>query len=64
MAKTLIKEIEPYNPLFVEEPVLSEHLEKMSELRRGTHLPIATGERLFSRFDYKNLFTLGAADII
>ena len=36
----------------------------MAELRKNTHIPIATGERLFSRFDYKRLFTLGAADII
>ena len=64
MAKVLIKDIEPYNPLFIEEPVLSEQLETMAQLRRNTHIPIATGERLYSRFDYKNLFTLGAADII
>ena len=64
MAKTLIHAIEPYSPLFVEEPVLGEHLEAMADLRRQTHIPIATGERLFSRFDFKNLFTLGAADII
>ena len=64
MAKVLIKAIEPYNPLFIEEPVLSEQLETMAQLRRSTHIPIATGERLYSRFDYKNLFTLGAADII
>jgi galactonate dehydratase len=36
----------------------------MADLRKSTHIPIATGERLFSRFDYKKLFTLGAADII
>ena len=36
----------------------------MADLRRQTHIPIATGERLFSRFDFKNLFTLGAADIV
>ena len=64
MAKALIHAIEPYSPLFVEEPVLSEHLDAMAELRRHTHVPIATGERLFSRFDFKHLFTLGAADII
>jgi galactonate dehydratase len=64
MAKTLIHAIEPYSPLFIEEPVLSEHLDAMADLRRQTHVPIATGERLFSRFDFKNLFTLGAADIV
>ena len=64
MARVLIKALEPYSPFFVEEPVLSEHLEAMAELRKNTHIPIATGERLFSRFDYKRVFTLGAADII
>lgn len=64
MARVLIKALEPYSPFFIEEPVLSEHLEAMTELRKNTHIPIATGERLFSRFDYKRLFTLGAADII
>lgn len=64
MARVLIKALEPYSPFFIEEPVLSEHLEAMAELRKNTHIPIATGERLFSRFDYKRLFTLGAADII
>ena len=64
MAKVLIKAIEPYNPLFIAEPVLREQLETMAQLRRNTHIPIATGERLYSRFDYKSLFTLGAADII
>ena len=64
MAKTLIHAIEPYSPLFIEEPVLSEHLDTMADLRRQTHVPIATGERLFSRFEFKELFTLGAADII
>jgi len=64
MARVLIKALEPYSPFFIEEPVLSEHLEAMAELRKNTHIPIATGERLFSRLDYKRLFTLGAADII
>ena len=64
MARVLIKALEPYSPFFIEEPVLSEHLEAMAELRKNTHIPIATGERLFSRFDYKRLFILGAADII
>ncbi|HBK19651.1 MAG TPA: galactonate dehydratase [Gammaproteobacteria bacterium] len=64
MAKVLIEAIQPYRPFFIEEPVLSEHLETMAALRRQTHIPIATGERLFSRYDFKRVLTLGAADII
>ena len=55
MAKLLIKAIEPYSPLFIEEPVLGEQLETMAQLRRSTHIPIATGEVV--PLDYKQLFT-------
>tara|TARA_E500000331_G_scaffold306895_2_gene311476 strand:+ start:445 stop:1602 length:1158 start_codon:yes stop_codon:yes gene_type:complete len=64
MAKVLIDALAPFHPLFIEEPVLPEHLEFMADLRRSTSIPIATGERLFSRYDFKRLLTLGAADIV
>ncbi len=64
MAKVLTHAIEPYAPLFIEEPVLPEQLEFMAELRSSTHIPIATGERLYSRYDFKRLLELGAADIV
>ena len=64
MAAVLIDALVPYKPLFIEEPVLPEHLEFMADLRRNTAIPIATGERLFSRYDFKRLLTLGAADIV
>ena len=53
MAKALIHAIEPYSPLFVEEPVLSEHLDAMAELRRHTHVPIATGETTVLPFRFQ-----------
>ena len=64
MARVLINAIEEYSPLFVEEPVLSEHLDVIADLRRNTHVPIATGERLFSRYDFRRLLAADAADII
>ncbi len=64
MAKVLIRELEPFRPLFIEEPVLSEHLDHLRDLSRASHVPIATGERLFSRWDFKALLAEGAADII
>jgi galactonate dehydratase len=64
MAPVLIKAIEPFRPMFIEEPVLSEHLDFMAELRRSTSVPIATGERLYSRYDFRDLLVKGAADII
>ncbi|BDG59132.1 galactonate dehydratase [Caldinitratiruptor microaerophilus] len=64
MAKVLAKELEPYRPMFIEEPVLPEHPEALREVARHTTIPIATGERLFSRWDFKGLLAGGAVDII
>ncbi len=64
MAKILFKELEPYKPLFIEEPVLSENNEALIEIARMTSIPIATGERMYTRWDFKHLLTSGAVDII
>lgn len=64
MAKVLMHELEPLRPLFIEEPVLPEHLDHLRDLARATPIPIATGERLFSRSDFKRLLAEGGADII
>lgn len=49
MARQLIAALEPLRPLFIEEPLLSEHPEAIAQIARQTHLPIALGERLYSR---------------
>jgi galactonate dehydratase len=64
MAKVLIKELEPYKLMFIEEPVLSENVDSLLDTLRNTPTPIALGERLFSRWDFKHLLTTGAVDII
>lgn len=64
MAKVLMKELEPYKPLFIEEPVLPENNEALIELQRVAAIPIATGERMYTRWDFKQLLTQGGADII
>ncbi|WP_129115446.1 galactonate dehydratase [Halegenticoccus tardaugens] len=64
MAKRIAKAIEPYEPMFIEEPVLSEHLDSLCEIARHTSTPIATGERLYSRWDFKALFEQGVVDVI
>lgn len=64
MAKLLIKELEPFKPLFIEEPVLPENNEALLELARVSSIPIATGERMFTRWGFKQLLASGAADII
>jgi galactonate dehydratase len=64
MAKVLIAELEPYRLMFIEEPVLSEHLESVVDVLRNTPTPIALGERLYSRWDFRRVLTSGAVNII
>ncbi|MFT6099866.1 MAG: galactonate dehydratase [Arenicella sp.] len=64
MAKVLLRELEPFRPLFVEEPVLAEHAEQYSELSRGTSIVLAAGERMYSRFDFKRVFEAGGIGIV
>ena len=64
MAKVLAKKLEEFNPMFIEEPVLSENMESFADVARACNIPIATGERLFSRWDFKRLLNTGAIDII
>ena len=64
MAKVLFKELEPYRLMFIEEPVLSEHAECLREFATLANIPIALGERLFSRWDFKKILEGGYVDII
>ncbi len=64
MAKILIKELEQYRPMFIEEPVLSENYEALKELAPLSCAPIALGERLYSRWDFKRILAEGYVDII
>ncbi|MEG0340002.1 MAG: galactonate dehydratase [Oscillospiraceae bacterium] len=64
MAKILAKKLEEFDPMFIEEPVLCENMESFAEIARITNIPIATGERLFSRWEFKRLLEQGYVDII
>lgn len=64
MAKVLVKELEPYRLMFIEEPVLSENYEALKEIAPLTSTPIALGERLYSRWDFKRVLSEGYVDII
>jgi galactonate dehydratase len=64
MAKQLAKLLEPHGPLFIEEPLLSEHPEGIAQLSALTTTPIALGERLYSRWDFKPFLASGSVDII
>lgn len=64
MAKVLLRELEPYRLMFVEEPVLSEHLDGVADVLRNSPIPIALGERLYSRWDFKSVLASGAVDVV
>lgn len=64
MAKVLMRELTPFGLMFIEEPVLSEHLEAIPELAALSPAPIALGERLYSRFDFKRVLQTGGVDIL
>jgi galactonate dehydratase len=63
-AKLLIKGLEPYQPMFVEEPIQAQNHDIMAEIARGTHLPIATGERVFTKWGFREVLEKKAATIL
>lgn len=64
MAKQLAGRLEEVRPLFIEEPLLSEEREALEQLAKLTTIPIALGERLYSRWDFKPFLERGIADIL
>ena len=64
MAKQLARVLEPLGLLFIEEPLLSENPDGLAQIAALTSTPIALGERLYSRWDFKPFFESGIVDII
>lgn len=64
MAKVLLRELEPFHPLFVEEPVLPEHLHCLPQIASGLGYPLATGERLFTRYAFRDVLEQRMVDIL
>jgi galactonate dehydratase len=64
MARRLAERLQEIEPLFIEEPLLSENIEGLEQLSRMTNIPIALGERLFTRWDFKPFLERGIVDII
>ena len=60
----LAKRLEPYDPLWFEEPVPPENVEEMARVARSTSIPIATGERLASKYEFARVLETGAASIL
>jgi 2-dehydro-3-deoxyphosphogalactonate aldolase len=60
----LARRLEPYDPLWFEEPVPPDAPEEMAKVARATSIPIATGERLTTKYDFARLLDAGAAAIL
>ena len=63
-AKRLARRLEPYNPLWFEEPTPPERPESMAEVARYTCIPVATGERLCTKYEFARVLETGAATIL
>jgi galactonate dehydratase len=64
LAYQLAEALKPVHPLFLEEGVRPENIEAMAELRRRVQIPIATGEELYTKYQFQQLLTAGGADIV
>jgi galactonate dehydratase len=63
-AKILIHELAPYQPMFIEEPVQCQNVDVLADLAQSTHLPIATGERIFTKWGFREILEKRAASIL
>jgi galactonate dehydratase len=63
-AVEIARELEPFKPSWIEEPVPPENLAALKKVAEKVSIPVATGERLHTRYDYRTLFELQATDII
>jgi len=64
MANILIEQLKPYNPMFIEEPCLPENVDCMHDIANKTTIPIAAGERLFGKWEYRQFIEKRAVSII
>ncbi len=63
-ACTIARELEPFRPLFFEEPVPPDNLDALADVRTKSRISIAAGERLYHRCQFRELFEKHAADVI
>jgi galactonate dehydratase len=64
VAIALARDLEPFAPGWIEEPVPPENLRALAKVSTRVNVPVATGERLHTRYDFRELFELQAADVI
>jgi len=63
-ALELAEVVRPYRPMFFEEPLRPENVQAMARLRQKTAVPIATGEELYTKYQFHDVMIAGAADIL
>ncbi len=63
-AVAIARDLERFSPSWIEEPVPPENLKALANVAKRTNIPIATGERIHSRLEFRELFELQAADIV
>lgn len=63
-AVLLIKALEQFQPWFYEEPIQFQNLPLMADIAKKTHIPIATGERMVTKWQFRELLSLGAASLL
>jgi galactonate dehydratase len=64
MARVAAKALEPYSPMFLEEPCLPENVDALASIARSTTIPVATGERLFTRWGFREVLEKQAAAVL
>jgi galactonate dehydratase len=64
VAISIARELEQFHPAWIEEPVPPENPKALAKVANGTHIPLATGERIHARGEFRELFELQAADIV
>ena len=63
-ARRIGREIEQYRPFWYEEPVLAENVDALAAVKRDVNIPVVTGEELYTKFEFREVFEKQAADII
>ena len=63
-AVKIAREIEQYEPFWYEEPVLAENIDALASAKRNINIPVVTGEELYTKFEFREVFEKQAADII
>lgn len=63
-AKLLIRALEPYQPMFIEEPCLHQNVDVLADIARSTCVPIAAGERVFTKWGFREMLEKRAVSVL